>query len=211
MAGWLLYLNADDDALTTNVLEYLREGERNGTPKSYKCRTRDPWYCVPHVKVPHAFLTYMNGDRAKLVANVHHAVAPNTLHCVRLKEERLLEPLALALSWYNSLTTLSCEVEGHSLGGGMLKLEPGEASRVLIPTCLAAWDEQAVASLATNVDALIRDGREDEAQTRIDQLLLVQGLGLTKEECNALREGAERSKNRRKSLNHKSGRKRDSI
>lgn len=28
---------------------------------------------------------------------------------------------------------LSCEIEGHALGGGMLKLEPREATEVLLP------------------------------------------------------------------------------
>ena len=28
---------------------------------------------------------------------------------------------------------LSCELEGHPLGGGMLKLEPREATRILFP------------------------------------------------------------------------------
>jgi hypothetical protein len=28
---------------------------------------------------------------------------------------------------------LSCEIEGHPLGGGMLKLEPREAGQILIP------------------------------------------------------------------------------
>jgi hypothetical protein len=29
---------------------------------------------------------------------------------------------------------LSCEIEGHPLGGGMLKLEPGEAARLIVPS-----------------------------------------------------------------------------
>jgi hypothetical protein len=31
------------------------------------------------------------------------------------------------------LFQLSCEIEGHPLGGGMLKLEPREAGRIAIP------------------------------------------------------------------------------
>jgi hypothetical protein len=34
--------------------------------------------------------------------------------------------------WDRPLTRLSCEIEGHPLGGGMLKLEPREAGRVVI-------------------------------------------------------------------------------
>jgi hypothetical protein len=36
-------------------------------------------------------------------------------------------------AWQTPLCQLSCEIEGHPLGGGMLKLEPGEAANVCLP------------------------------------------------------------------------------
>jgi hypothetical protein len=35
-------------------------------------------------------------------------------------------------AWAGPLTRLSCEIEGHPLGGGVLKLEPGEATRIIL-------------------------------------------------------------------------------
>ena len=35
-------------------------------------------------------------------------------------------------AWGSPAGRLSCELEGHPLGGGMLKLEPGEARHVLL-------------------------------------------------------------------------------
>jgi hypothetical protein len=35
--------------------------------------------------------------------------------------------------WDNPFIQLSCEIEGHSLGGGMLKLEPREAAQIVLP------------------------------------------------------------------------------
>jgi hypothetical protein len=35
--------------------------------------------------------------------------------------------------WLNPITKLSAEIEGHPLGGGMLKLEPREAIRLVLP------------------------------------------------------------------------------
>jgi adenine-specific DNA-methyltransferase len=32
---------------------------------------------------------------------------------------------------------LSCEIEGHPLGGGMLKLEPREATQIVLPMAKA--------------------------------------------------------------------------
>lgn len=39
----------------------------------------------------------------------------------------------LVRRWSHPLVALSCEIEGHPLGGGLLKLEPREAARVVLP------------------------------------------------------------------------------
>ena len=53
----------------------------------------------------------------------------NTVHSVRVRDRALAAKLLP--SWGTPLSQLSCELEGHPLGGGMLKLEPREAGRVL--------------------------------------------------------------------------------
>jgi hypothetical protein len=50
---------------------------------------------------------------------------------VRLKQS--WQWSALETAWDHPLTRLSSELEGHPLGGGMLKVEPREASRILLP------------------------------------------------------------------------------
>jgi hypothetical protein len=92
------------------VSRYLDSEMGQRARMAYKCRVRDPWYAVPDVKVPHYFLSYMSGRTVGLVRNDAWATCPNTLHF-----------------------QLSCEIEGHPLGGGMLKLEPREAARLAIP------------------------------------------------------------------------------
>ena len=57
--------------------------------------------------------------------------------------------------WRSPLTKLGAELEGHSLGGGMLKLEPSEAARVPVPMQalkLTAGDE-------SKLDQAIREAR----------------------------------------------------
>jgi hypothetical protein len=39
----------------------------------------------------------------------------------------------LQRAWVHPLVDLSCELEGHPLGGGMLKLEPREAASIRLP------------------------------------------------------------------------------
>lgn len=116
------------------VLEYINSEAGQRARMTYKCRTRDPWYVVPDVRVPDAFLTYMSGTSPSLVANQAGCACTNSVHAVHLRESFTLG--WLLDRWKSPITLLSCELEGHPLGGGMLKLEPREAAQiVLVPRC----------------------------------------------------------------------------
>ncbi|HET6880205.1 MAG TPA: hypothetical protein VFI31_08625, partial [Pirellulales bacterium] len=80
--------------------------------------------------VPDAFLSYMSGEAPALVANHAGCVATNSVHVVRMNGT--LSVVELQRRWNDPLTTLSCELEGHPLGGGLLKLEPREANQVVL-------------------------------------------------------------------------------
>ena len=113
------------------VLEYLDSEMGQQARQTYKCRNRNPWYSVPDVRVPACFLTYMSGVVPNLVRNPAGATCTNALHAVHPRNggdvDRLLDV------WDSTFVQLSCELEGHALGGGMLKLEPREAARVVVP------------------------------------------------------------------------------
>ena len=129
--------------LTMPVRAYLDEDAGQQARLTYKCRNRDPWYCVPDVKVPDAFLSVMCGTRPHLVRNEAACVCTNSLHAVTLRAGVTMN--ALQRGWNSPLAELGAEIEGHPLGGGMLKLEPREAARVPIPIRdlhLAHRDEQ---------------------------------------------------------------------
>jgi adenine-specific DNA-methyltransferase len=118
------------EELPSPVQHYLESEQGREARLSYKCRSRTPWYVVPDVTVPDAFLSYMSGERPSLVANRAGCVATNSVHVVRLSGAMSVAQAQRA--WEQPVTRLSCEVEGHPLGGGMLKLEPGEAARVVL-------------------------------------------------------------------------------
>ena len=176
------------------VTAYISEGEAKGVHRAYKCRVRSPWYSVPHVYKPDAFLTYMSGLKPLLIANGAGAVTPNSLHVVRLRPEGALSARNLALLWQTSLTFLSAELEGHALGGGMLKLEPSEAKRVLI-----AYPERTemFGTAFEEVDRLLRNKQVRESQKVADEVILERLLGLRAEEVRMLREAADFLRDRR--------------
>ena len=188
-ANQLLFL-AKERCLPESIQTYLKHGERTGVPGRYKCRVREPWYCVPHVYQADAFLTYMSGSLPKLVANQSSVVAPNALHVLRLRDRQpgaSISALALAALWNTSLTALSCELEGHSLGGGMLKLEPTEAERVAVAT--PAIERAELEDLAMRQDALWRQGNSTAAMDIGDKVVLQRGMGLSGRAIQELRDG----------------------
>ncbi|MDE0440729.1 MAG: class I SAM-dependent methyltransferase [Gammaproteobacteria bacterium] len=114
------------------VSHYLDSPQGQKARQTYKCRNRNPWYSVPDVRLPQFFLTYMSGVAPSLVRNEAGATCTNALHAVYLHNGRLGE--GLLDTWDSTYVQLSCEIEGHALGGGMLKLEPGEAARIVLPS-----------------------------------------------------------------------------
>jgi adenine-specific DNA-methyltransferase len=113
------------------IWQYLDSDEGYIARVTYKCRTRDPWYSVPDVKIPDFFLTYMSGVQPNLVRNEAGCTCTNSVHSVRLKPGAAVDALRV---WGSDFVQLSCEVQGHPLGGGMLKIEPREAMRIALPT-----------------------------------------------------------------------------
>lgn len=117
--------------LPASVRTYLDEAPGQAARLGYKCRNRAPWYVVPDIKVPDAFLSVMSGARPALVRNEAACVCTNSLHAVVLRPG--VEARVLQEGWGTQLAQLGAELEGHPLGGGMLKLEPREAARVPVP------------------------------------------------------------------------------
>jgi adenine-specific DNA-methyltransferase len=117
------------EELPSSVKRYLDSDAGKAAREAYKCRNRAPWYAVPDVQIPDFVLTYMSGRSPQLVRNAAGVTCTNTVHSVRIRDSALAK--TLMPSWGDPLVELSCELEGHPLGGGMLKLEVREASRVL--------------------------------------------------------------------------------
>lgn len=161
---FLLLKISDVNSLPTSVRRYLTSSSAREAQSSYKCSNRDPWYIVPDVVVPDAFLSYMSGDGPTLVANRAKCSCTNSLHTVRLRKHiRISE---LQSTWSHPFTKLSCEIEGHPLGGGMLKIEPREAQQVALDT-RKRWTKRNLFAIEEGIFELRRwrqgDGQKEAA------------------------------------------------
>ena len=194
-ASYLLHVKSENEGgLPEGLRKYLEVGVQMGVSKAYKCRTRSPWFRVPHVYRPDAFLTYMSGVAPRLVANDAEAVAPNTLHVVRMHGLTGVCSDALAVLWQTSLTRLSAEIEGHALGGGMLKLEPSEAESVLV--AMPPVKPKDLTGLGEELDKLVRQGKAGQASSLADGMIL-RHIGLSRADYNLLADAAEQLRCRR--------------
>ncbi len=175
-----------ESELPAPILDYLAKGKGLGVHNAYKCAVRNPWFSVPHGPAADTFLTYMSGDAPRIVWNSAGVLATNSTHEVRLNSLQRIRPQTLSLAFCCSLSQLSAEVEGHPLGGGMLKIEPSEAARTLVvrPDLLKFSEAQ-----FDEMDYFIRSNSMSSAIDMADELVLRKVLGLNWDQIQVLRNG----------------------
>jgi adenine-specific DNA-methyltransferase len=167
-------------------------GQALGIHKRFKCRTRDPWWCVPGIHIPHLFLPYMVGREPIGSVNAAKASYTNTIHGLKLN--RASTAPATAIGLHSTLTLLSMELHGRTYGGGILKLEPSEAARVHVAL---PSDTRA----AIQLSHLLRSGDYLEAVALADQVVLRDSIGLSRADIRLLAAARERLVSRRYSRN----------
>jgi len=108
----------------------------------------------------------MSGDEVRLAKNNAGVSCTNSLHAVHVTDQ-FGASRALA-GWGSAFTKLSCELEGHPLGGGMLKLEPREASRIVFPECTRIIAQKTAADAL----AILRAWRHQRDRTELGEITL---------------------------------------
>ena len=162
--------------LDSDLAAYVESGVADGFHQGYKCSIRDPWYAVPSVWAPDAFMFRQIYDFPRLVVNLADATSTDTIHRVRCK----YTPEFVVANTYSYLTAASAEIEGRSYGGGVLELEPTEAERLLVPAKLGPT------MALSECDRLIRQGRLQDVLRENDRVLLQGHVGLSASECGML-------------------------
>lgn len=152
---------------------YIAEGESRELHLRYKCRVRDPWWRVPGATAPDLFISYMSGSTPRVVTNSARVLNLNSVHGMSIRAEDRMAARALPILALNSASLFSAELVGRTYGGGVLKLEPSEASQWLLPTQEIAV--KAVRELAPELrrsKALVRAGDLISAQAVADEILV---------------------------------------
>jgi adenine-specific DNA-methyltransferase len=178
---------------------YIRKGEKEKVHTAYKCRVRSPWWRVPVVPTPHLFLTYMNHDTPRLVANPDGFGFLNSIHGVGLHPDRVeIGSEVLPVAALNSLTLLAAELVGRSYGGGMLKIEPKEADQLAVPSApLLQASREDLLDLRPQLSEALRGGDLPGAVQLVDRVLLLQHAGFQERDLTTLQKAREHLFSRR--------------
>lgn len=171
--------NDDYDKLTGDEQKYIKWGEKQKYHEGYKCRIRKKWYIVPQTWKPDAFMLRQINKVPKIVINETSATNTDTLHKIRFLDG--VNGHYVAAAMLNSFTFAQCEITGRSYGGGVMTFEPGEVRKLKIPM---RGSEQLDLDY---IDELMRRKEIYKILDYTDKILLIDGMGLTKEEVKLLR------------------------
>lgn len=161
--------------------DYIKEGEKNGENKGYKCSIRDRWYRIPSIWVPDAFFLRRNNLYPKFVLNQCDAVSTDTMHRIKFNEG--IEPERAILSYYNSISFAFTELCGRSYGGGVLEILPGEVGNIYVPK-LDELPIGEIRELLAQIDSIVRNNQNiEDALDIVDKKILVDTLGYDQRIC----------------------------
>lgn len=181
-----LLLNPPENLTRTpkSLRKYIEQGEEKGVNLAWKCKSRDPWYIVPHTYVPEAVMPCMAASWARLMVNHSSYTCTNNIIRLSWREKRpAYDWTRLALGSLSTFCQLSAELVGRSYGGGVLKLEPTELTRLAIPLVPV----EKARSLAKEVNALLRQGRVVAATSAVDTVLIEAHKSLSHRKLKMLR------------------------
>lgn len=123
-------LDIFDKADRRRIDRFLRAAERRGVRAGYIARNRNPWWTVG-LRAPAPILaTYMARRPPAFVRNLAGAHNVNAAHGIYPREPMsadVLDTLAAALR------TAAPTAVGRTYAGGLLKFEPSEMARIIIP------------------------------------------------------------------------------
>ena len=181
-----IWLKGQLDQFNRRTAEYIELGRKQNLHSRYKCRVRSPWYTVPSVYATKIGMLKRAHDMPRLILNRFGAYTTDTAYRISALKH---PPERVVYSFVNSLTALTCDLEGRHYGGGVLELVPSEIERLLIPL-------PRIRPELRKLDAFVRQSDTEEILEAQDCKVLG-AIGLSRSEQAKIRDAWSRLRNRR--------------
>ncbi len=168
--------------LAPSCIDLRGSGTRNRLAKISKTlrrqtvwfKKRSPWWQVQLGEPCDAVFTYMNDHSPRLILADSGLYCTNTMHRVRFRDGVSHDQqISAVLTTISTFGQLAAERLGRSYGGGVLKLELGEARRMPVLACTANELHESF----RRADEAIRIGDRDAARNIADEIVLATRLG----------------------------------
>jgi hypothetical protein len=129
----VIMLIPEDFELPQSIKKYIKMGEKEGLDERYHTEKRVKWYSIPKQEPPDGFLHYMTKEVPFLVLNSNGLLSTNTVHQVEFLDgvdENTRK--WIQFSMLTSISQVSAELVGRTYGGGVLKIEPTAAGKIMV-------------------------------------------------------------------------------
>lgn len=170
-----------------SVALYLSTYSLTKIAKNVTFSKRNPWWNISCCTTADAFVPSLNNAYFKLIVNGAKLACTNSAYRL-MRRDGSVDKYAIGLASLTSVAQLSAELLSRKLGGGALKLEPSDVSRVALPTTAVTMNGEYAKQCLLTADALIRDGRIDDARMEADRILLLESGLMNEMELDRVRE-----------------------
>lgn len=164
------------------VQQWINEGVQAGVDTRHKCAERQPWFRVELMKKPDAFVTSTRLGPPLLVLNRSRFRCTNALYAATWNSQFDVPPEVVAVGFMTTYVALWSEMYGRRYGGGVLKLDLTTLGRLRVPLVLES------AGAFTEVNEALRRADEGTARSLADDVVLRDGLGMSRADINTMRD-----------------------
>lgn len=181
----VIMLIPEDFELPPSLKKHIKRGESEGLNKRYHTQKRVKWYSIPKQKPPDGFLHYMTKEVPFLVLNSNGLLSTNTVHQVEFLDgvdENTKK--WIQFSMLTSISQVSVELIGRTYGGGILKIEPTAAGKIMV---YAGNGHRFPKGLQEKVNAYLLKGKRLDAMKLADEWMIT-NLAVPKEDMDFIRQ-----------------------
>lgn len=170
--------------LTKSLIDYIKIGKTKGLHLGYHTKKRNHWYIIENPTSPDAFMPYMSKEIPYITLNNGEILSTNSIHQIFFNENVNNNTKKwIQFSIFSSISQLSIELNGKTYGGGVLKIEPSAAKKILI---YPGSEQEIPDKLIKKINTLVANGDKKKAMDFVDKWV-IDNLGIPNKDVEMIK------------------------